>query len=147
LRYVQFNAGTQSRMTMPAAQEWKIRRRALRWPVISLVVTVLLAWWTKNAEWFGPGGAVISAIGARLWAERVFRLGARSDDPLPPLVLQEYVAAGAVPLNSDHFNESLMRLVDNVKGLLGVWVSIVGGIIAAVVPFACKNMHWWTPVP
>src|SRR6266404_6024634 len=97
-------------MTIPESQVWKIRRRALRWPAAILVATVGTAALSKNAGWFGVGGMIISAIGARLWAERVFRLKSRSDDPLPPAVLEQYRAPnGLVPLNSDYFNESYFR--------------------------------------
>jgi hypothetical protein len=133
--------------TVGPGQAWPIRRRALRWPVAVLVATVFVAACTKNAGWFSVGGSIIAAIGARLWAARAFRLKERADDPLPPVVLEQYRSptTGAVPLNSEHFNERMRRYVDNIEGVLGVGISIAGGIIASVVPFVASLFHVWTP--
>jgi hypothetical protein len=131
-------------MVIPERQFWIVRRRCLRWPTAILTATVAVAAFTKNAGWFNVGGWIISAYGAYLWAHRVFRLKARADDPLPPVVLESYRTTGFVPVNPEHFNESAQRQFDNVKGIMGVWISIAGSFIASVLPFTVGLAHVWT---
>jgi hypothetical protein len=116
---------------------WRIRLRALRWPIVVLVLTIIVAAVSKNAGWFSVGGSVISGIGAMLWAGRLFRLKERSDDPPPPIVFDMLV-------NPPGSTEASRRQVDIIEGILGVWISIAGGIVASTVPFVFSLAHIWT---
>jgi hypothetical protein len=135
-------------MTIPESEVWKIRWRALRLPVGVLLVTTIMAVINKNVDWFSVGGSIISAIGARLWAERVFRLKGGSDDPLPPQFLEHAQNPnGLVALNAGYPNEMYRRHIDNIKGHLGVWISIIGTLIASVAPFIFHICRIWTHAP
>ena len=59
-------------------------RRALRVPVLVLLLTVALVVFTRRAGWLSVGGAVIAALGARMWAHRIFRVRPHhGDEGLP----------------------------------------------------------------
>jgi hypothetical protein len=125
----------------------QVRWRALRWPIATLVATVLVAAISKNAGWFNVGGGAIAAQGTFMWAGRLLRLMQHADDPLPPAVHEQSrnSVTGLVAVNSDHFNEAQRRQIDNIRAHVGVWLTVIGGIIASVVPFLCGLIHVWTP--
>jgi hypothetical protein len=63
-------------------------REALGLPVLAFALTGLVVVLTRNIGWLSVGGAVISGLGARLWANRLFRLSpSLADAPLPPTTL------------------------------------------------------------
>lgn len=123
----------------------QVRLRALRWPTVALVATVLVAAVTKNAAWFSVGGSVIAAQGTFMWAGRLFRLMQHSDDPMPPPVLEHTRTQSTVAVNSEFFHEGHRRQVDNIRAHAGVWLTVIGGIIASAVPSLFSICHWWTP--
>jgi hypothetical protein len=111
-------------------------RRAVGPSVLVLFIAIWLVIVTKNGGWLSVGGAVISAFGARLWANRIFRQRPeRADDPLPPAALPQEPGARGVQLNWDYFAVAHQRALDNWLGLVGVWLSIAGGIIGSAGPF------------
>jgi hypothetical protein len=111
-------------------------KRAL-WPsILVLVVTVAVAIYTAKSGWLSVGGAIISALGARLWAWRIFRQRPeRADDPLPPTTLPRQPGARGVQLNIGYFNEAQKRALDSWYAYIGVWLTISGGIIGSAGPF------------
>ena len=114
-----------------------------------LVVTVVVVVATRKPGWLSVGGAVISAIGARLWAHRVFRVGAhRGDEGLPPPTLPPPPGSPAGPgvlLNLGYLNALGQQALDNLYSYVGVWVSIAGGIIGSAGPFLLGLL--WKPAP
>jgi hypothetical protein len=138
-----------STLILSAYSVRQVRLRALRLPLAVLVATVLVAAVGKNAGWFSVGGSVIAALGTLMWAGRLFRLMQHSDDPLPAPVydLSRNPNTGLVAINTDHINEAQRRQVDNIKAHVGVWLSVIGGIIASAVPALCSIFHVWTPTP
>ena len=82
------------------------------------------------------GGAIISALGARLWAFRIFRQRPeRANDPLPPTAFPGKPRDRGVQMNPEYFNQEFLRAPDNYYGLVGVWLTIAGGIIGSAGPF------------
>jgi hypothetical protein len=71
----------------------------------------------------------------------------RADDPLPPVIHEHSRSpvTGLVVVNSDHFNEAQRRQIDNIGAHVGVWLTVIGGIIASVMPFPCALFDVWTP--
>ena len=61
-------------MTLGPGAIWPALRRALWLPVLVFVLTVAVVIETGKAGWLSVGGAVISALGAKLWANRFFEL-------------------------------------------------------------------------
>jgi hypothetical protein len=112
-----------------------------------MVAAVLVAAGTKNAGWFNVGGGAIAAQGTFMWAGRLFRLMQHADDSLPPVIHEQSrnPLTGLAAINSEHFNEAQRRQTDNIKAHVGVWLTVIGGIIASAVPFLCGVFHVWTP--
>ncbi len=116
------------------------------WPsLVVLLLTIAVVIGTKNPGWLTVGGAVISALGARLWAYRIFRQRPeRADDPLPPPNLPGPPGTRAVQVNFDYFNKAHLRALDNYYGLFGVWITIAGGFVAGPGPFLLGLV--WRPL-
>jgi hypothetical protein len=135
-----------STLTLSEYSVRQVRLRALRWPLVTLVGAVVVAVISKNAQWFSVGGSVIAAQGTFMWAGRLFRLLQRADDPLPPVVHEQSrnPVTGLAALNSEHINEAQRRQVDNIRAHVGVWLTVVGGIIASAVPSLFNIFHLWT---
>jgi hypothetical protein len=99
-------------------------------PAVVLVASIVAVVLTEESGWLGVGGAVIAALGARLWAARLFRYSPeRVDDPLPP------ATDDGGQVNFDHFNQRLLRTVDNWSSYFGVWMTIAGGMLGSAGPF------------
>jgi hypothetical protein len=82
------------------------------------------------------GGAVVAAIGTRLWASRLFRVkGHRSDEQLPPQFLPMQPGALTVAPNPDYIPALQRQTLDNLYSTVGVWLSICGGLIGGAGPF------------
>lgn len=111
-------------------------KRALWLPALTLVITAVVVFLTEKFGWLSVGGAVISALGARLWANRVFRVGARrGDEELPAPFFPPQPGAVGVQLNIEHLNARHQQALDNFYSYVGVWLSIGGGIIGSTGPF------------
>ena len=111
-------------------------RRALQLPVLMLLVAIGLVILTGKSGWLGVGGAMITGLGARLWANRIFRVGARhGDEALPPTTLPPEPGAKAVQMHPEYLNKSFQQAMDNYLGAVGVWISIAGGMIGGAGPF------------
>ena len=130
-------------MTFAAREIRRIQLRTLRWPSVVLIATVIVAAYTRNAGWFSVGGAVIVAIGSRMWAVRAFRLR-DPDAPPPPVVGSPQGPRGLVPLLGEGIRELQLRQRDNIVSRMGVWIAIGGGLIATL-PFFLGLAHVWTP--
>lgn len=115
--------------------------RAL-WPsIVILLAAVVLTVCTRRSGWLSVGGALVSALGARLWAHRLFRVGpAAADNPLPPVSHPLEPGARAVALNSEYFNQAFQQALDNYRGYWGVWLSITGGMISSAGPFVAQSL-------
>jgi hypothetical protein len=121
-------------------------RRALWLPALVLVLTVIVVVITRSAGWLSVGGAFISALGARLWANRVFRVRPhRSDEGLPPPTLPPEPGARGVEANVEFFAVLRAQALDNLYSYVGVWLSIAGGIIGSAGPFILGL--FWKPHP
>jgi hypothetical protein len=117
-----------------------IVREVLGPPILVLVLTAGVAWFTRNPGWFSVGGAIISAIGTKHWARRLFRNKPnQSDEPLPPTTLPG--PGPGYQLNWASLNESSQRARDNLHAFIGVWMTIAGGIIGSAVPFLLGLLH------
>jgi hypothetical protein len=111
-------------------------RQALVVPVLVLLASCALVVVTKRSGWLSVGGAVISGLGARLWANRLFRVGAlRSDEELPPPFFPAQPGAPGVQFNPGHANALGQQAMDNYLSAVGVWISIVGGMLGSAGPF------------
>jgi hypothetical protein len=83
-------------------------------------------------------------MGAKLWANRVFRVGGhRSDEGLPAPVLPLEPGARGVAMNPEYLPAMHQQALDNLYSYIGVWVSIVGGIIGSAGPFVVAQF-WRT---
>ena len=80
------------------------------------------------------------AWGTWLWGNRLFRMTPdRADDSLPPLVAA--VAPGGVwAPKSDYFNQQARRNADNHRAVIGIWLTIIGGSLAGVVPILFDSL-------
>src|SRR5881394_2445380 len=99
-------------------------RRALWLPVLVLLLTSAVVIITGQAGWLSVGGAVISALGARLWAHRLFRVRPhRGDEGLPAPVLPPEPEARAVAMNPEYLPALVRQALDNLYSYVGVWLS------------------------
>jgi hypothetical protein len=128
---------------LPAGEVRRIQLRTLRWPIVVLTASVIVAAYMRNAGWFGVGGAIITAIGSWLWARRVFRLQ-DPDAPPPPIVGPQQGTRGLAPVLGEGTRELQQRQIDNIVGRMGVRIAIGGGLIATL-PFFLGLAHVWTP--
>ena len=120
-------------------------KRVLLLPVLLLVLSVLVVIWTHRSGWLSVGGAAITALGTWRWAGRLFRDPTRSDPGVAPMTLPDPQRRGPlVMLNPAAFNDLRQQAEDNWRAYLGVWISIAGGIIGSVGPFAV-DLVW--PLP
>jgi hypothetical protein len=104
--------------------------------VLTLLIACALAILTKKSGWLSVGGAVISALGARLWANRIFRVGVlHGDEELPPPAHPPEPGARGVQLNIEYLNTLGRQAMDNYLSAVGVWISIGGGMIGSAGPF------------
>jgi hypothetical protein len=142
------NPTTENRMTMtlgPGA----IRPAAWRafWPsALVLALTVAVVIYTGNSGWLTVGGAIITALGARLLARRILRQRPeRADDPPPTVTLPGPAGSHVFQLNPAGLNEMAARGLDNWNAVFGVWVTIAGAIIGGAGPFlvdqVCAALH------
>jgi hypothetical protein len=107
-----------------------------------LLLTVVLVLYTRKTGWLSVGGAVITALGARLWAHRIFRVKPhRGDEGLPPPGLPPEPGARAVAMNPEYFQVLHLQALDNLYSYVGVWLTIVGGMIGSAGPFAL-GLFW-----
>jgi hypothetical protein len=119
-------------------------RRALWLPVLVLLLTVVLVVFTRKAGWLSVGGAVIAALGARLWAHRIFRVKPHhGDEGLPPPTLPPEPGARGVAMNLEYLPALHRQTLDNLYSYVGVWLTIAGGIIGSAGPFVLSL--FWNP--
>jgi hypothetical protein len=105
-------------------------------PAVVLVASAVTVVWTKTPGWLSVGGAIVSAIGARLWAARLFRVKPhKSDEVLPPPVLPREPGARGVQMNPEYLPALGQQSADNLRSYVGVWLAIGGGIIGSAGPF------------
>jgi len=80
------------------------------------------------------------AWGTWLWGSRLFRMTPdRADDPLPPLVAA-VAPSGVWAPNSDYFNQLARRYADNHRAVIGIWLTIIGGLLAGAAPILFDSL-------
>jgi ABC-type branched-subunit amino acid transport system permease subunit len=117
-------------------------KRAVGPSAIVLALTIVLVILTGKSGWLSVGGAVISALGARLWAFRIFRQRPeRADDPPTPLMFPRKPGEQGVQVNMGAIDERIIRGLDNWYAYIGVWLTISGGIIGSAGPFLVDELR------
>jgi hypothetical protein len=112
--------------------------RTLVLPAVVFGITIIVASWTHKGGWLSVGGAVISALGALLWANRLVREPTLSDNPPGPTVPLVALVPTVEP-------ELKQQARENLAAYVGVWVTIAGGIIGSAGPFLLDLL--WKPSP
>ncbi len=131
-------------MTLGPAVIVSVCKRTLPLPLAVLSASVLGALLTGKSGWLSVGGAAISALGAHLWAWRIFRQRPeRADDPLPPATFPPKPGSPGVQLNMENLYERGRRALDNWYSYIGVWLTIAGGIIGSAGPFLWDEVPTW----
>jgi hypothetical protein len=134
------------RMTLGRGAIIPAVRRAV-WPsALVLALTIAVVVYTGKSGWLTVGGAIITALGARLLARRILRQRPeRADDPPLPATLPGPPGAKAVQLNVAALNDMQQRALDNWNAVFGVWVTIAGAIIGGAGPFVVDQVRALLP--
>ena len=102
---------------------------------VLLAVAILAALYLRNWGWLGNWRTVLAISGVWYMSSRFIRYGIdRIDDDLPPHTWKD----GQV--NLGRMNEDAARAEENWHMVIGIWLTVVGTIVAGVLPFALDQL-------